>query len=164
MGKVLMAIDPGTSESAFVVMDTEDYRIVDKGKIENDALMALIKTGYFDMMAIEAMQSFGMGVGQSVFETAYFIGALMQAAKDLGSKVYRVYRTDVKMHHCHTTRAKDGNIRQALIDRFGEPGTKKAQGKTYGISKDIWSALAIAVFWIDTHKQSICNSNATQEG
>jgi hypothetical protein len=32
------------------------------------------------------------------------------------------------------------------------------------VKTDIFSALAIAVFWIDTHKQSICNSPATQEG
>ena len=36
-----------------------------------------------------------------------------------------IYRKEEKMNICHTMRAKDSNIRQALIDRFGEVGTKK---------------------------------------
>ncbi len=41
------------------------------------------------------------------------------------------------------------NIRQALIDRFGPPGKKKAPGATYGLSGDMWSALAVAVTFTD---------------
>jgi hypothetical protein len=52
-------------------------------------------------------------------------------------------------------RAKDSNIRQALIDRFGEPGTKKVPGLLYGIKKDEWSALALGVFWHDTQNRPI---------
>jgi hypothetical protein len=131
-------------------METDDYSIIDKGKVENDVLIGMVKTGYFDMLAIEGFQSFGMPVGKEVFDTAYYIGRLLQIAEDLGSKTRMVYRSDVKMHHCHTMMAKDTNIRQALIDRFGEPGTKKNPGVTYGITKDTWSALAIAVFVADT--------------
>ncbi|HET6477318.1 MAG TPA: hypothetical protein VFH93_14740 [Thermoleophilia bacterium] len=43
---------------------------------------------------------------------------------------------------------KDANIRQALLDRFGGPaavGRKAAPGPLYGIARDVWSALAIAV-------------------
>jgi len=150
---ILLAIDPGPTLSAYLVLETEGYQIIDKGKVDNDKLMELVKTGYFDMMAIEVMQSFGMGVGQSVFETAYYIGRLMQIAEGLGSKVRKVYRSEVKMHHCHTMKAKDTNIRTVLIDRFGEPGTKKNPGVTYGITKDTWSALAIATFVADTMNQ-----------
>ena len=160
-GVIILGIDPGPAMSAFCVLETDDYTILDKGKVENDALVTLVKTGYFDMLAIECMQSFGMGVGQTVFETAYYIGRLMQIAEDLGSKVRKVYRSEVKMHHCHTMKAKDANIRQALIDRFGEPGTKKNPGKTYGISKDIWSALGIAVFVVDTIQQHQRNTTVT---
>ena len=150
---LLVAIDPGTSLSAYLVMETDDYSIIDKGKVENDVLTGMVKTGYFDMLAIEGFQSFGMPVGKEVFDTDYYIGRLLQIAEDLGSKTRVVYRSDVKMHHCHTTRAKDINIRQAMLDRFGAQGTKKNPGKTYGISKDIWSALAIAAYVADTEKK-----------
>jgi hypothetical protein len=147
---VIFSIDPGTSQSAFLVLDTDTYEIIDKGKVENDVLIGMVKTGYFDILAIEGFQSFGMPVGKEVFDTAYYIGRLLQIAEDLGSKTRMVYRSDVKMHHCHTPRAKDANIRQVMLDRFGAQGTKKNQGKTYGISKDIWSALAIATYVADT--------------
>ena len=65
----------------------------------------------------------------------------------------RAYRKQIVMHHCNDARAKDKNIRQAMIDRFGEPGTKKNPGGTYGISKDIWSALAIAAYALDIHEE-----------
>ena len=150
---IVLSIDPGTSLSAFVVLETDDYSIIDKCKVDNDVLIGMVRTGYFDMLAIEGFQSFGMPVGKEVFDTAYYIGRLMQIAEDLGSKVRMVYRSEVKMHHCHTMKAKDTNIRQALIDRFGAQGTKKNPGKTYGISKDMWSALAIATFTADTEKK-----------
>ena len=147
---ILMAIDPGTTQSAYLVMETDDYSIIDKGKVENDVLIGMVKTGYFDMLAIEGFQSFGMPVGKEVFDTAYYIGRLLQIAEDLGSKTRMVYRSDVKLHHCLTPRAKDANIRQVMLDRFGAQGTKKNPGVTYGISKDMWSALAIATFVADT--------------
>ena len=46
-------------------------------------------------------------------------------------------------------RAKDSNIRQALIDRFGVVGTKKNPGWFYGVSKDVWAAIAVGVTYHD---------------
>jgi len=61
-----------------------------------------------------------------------------------------IYRRDIKMHFCHTMKGKDANIRQVLIDRLGPPGRKKTPGITYGIKKDLWQALAGAVYLYDT--------------
>ena len=150
---VILSIDPGTSLSAYLVMETEDYKILDKGKVANDVLIGMVRTGYFDMLAIEGFQSFGMPVGKEVFDTAYYIGRLMQIAEDLGSKVRMVYRSEVKLHHCLTPRAKDANIRQAMLDRFGVQGTKKNPGPLHGVTADIFSALAIAAYVADTEKK-----------
>ncbi|HBC95047.1 MAG TPA: hypothetical protein DCZ10_19680, partial [Pelotomaculum sp.] len=62
----------------------------------------------------------------------------------------RVYRKDEKINLCGSMRAKDGNIRQALIDRFGIVGTKKSPGWFYGVSKDVWAAIAVGVTYYDT--------------
>jgi len=56
-----------------------------------------------------------------------------------------VYRKEVKIYLCGSMKAKDPNIRQALIDRLGDPGTKKNPGPTYGVKSHAWSALAVAV-------------------
>jgi hypothetical protein len=64
-----------------------------------------------------------MPVGAEVFETIYWSGRFAEAYGVEHDA--RITRIDVKMHLCHSPRAKDGNVRQALIDRFGKPGTKK---------------------------------------
>ena len=69
--------------------------------------------------------SYGMAVGQTVFETCVWIGRFIQQVDYIGKKYNYIYRKDEKMNICHSMKAKDSNIRQALIDRFGEVGTKK---------------------------------------
>jgi hypothetical protein len=101
-----------------------------------------------DEVVIEMVASYGMAVGASVFETCVTIGRFVQLFSRL--PVSMMYRKDVKMHLCNSMRAKDANIRQALLDRLGPQGTKKNPGPTFGVSKDIWSALACAVTFADT--------------
>lgn len=138
------AIDPGTEKSAFIVWDGE--QIDGMGEEENSILRDRLLHDIFDvdLIAIEMVASFGMPVGKEVFETVLWIGRFLQAAECSGYKTKLVYRKDVKIHLCGTMRAKDGNIRQALMDKHGTPGTVKAKGKLYGVSKHLWSALAIA--------------------
>ena len=143
-----IAIDPGNTDSAFILFS--DKTIIDKGKVENTFLKKIIWDHSPDFAVIEMIASYGMAVGKSVFETCLFIGQLQQL---IGMDKHQlVYRKDIKMHLCGSMRAKDANIRQALIDRYGSPGTKKEQGGTYGISKDVWSALAVMTYYIDTNK------------
>jgi hypothetical protein len=92
-----------------------------------------------------------MPVGREVFETCVWIGRFVQA---WGAKHAMVYRSEVKSHLCHSAKAKDSNVRTALIDRWGGKvkaiGNKRAPGPLYGIAGDEWSALAVAVTYADT--------------
>jgi len=154
---VILAIDPGNLQSAYVVMDS-DLRPLEFKKAENEELLERIPRlldRYEDLsLAIEMVASYGMPVGASVFETCVWIGRFWQACDVLPRKAL-VYRIDEKLTLCHDSRAKDANIRQALIDRFayGMPnkgkGTKKEPGWFYGFSADVWQAYAVGVTCAD---------------
>jgi hypothetical protein len=137
----LLAIDPGTNESGFVRF--EDGCVVASGVLPNIGMLAVVKEWQGDL-ALEMIASYGMAVGKDVFITCLWIGRFLQAYSRPES-VKLIYRRDVKMHLCGTPKAKDGNIRQALIDKLGPRGTKKAPGPTYGVSTHAWAALGVAV-------------------
>lgn len=147
-----MAIDPGPEKSAWVQL--ENGLPVVGGIEQNDDLLRILRcSGPGEQMAVEMIASYGMAVGKEVFETCVWIGRFIQTWKGDHAKVYR---KDVKMHLCGNPRAKDPNIRQALIDRFGGEkaiGTKKAPGPLYGFKADMWAALGVAVTYADTRKK-----------
>ena len=141
---MIVAIDPGSEQSAWVRY-TGGMPI--RAKIEpNEVLLQRLRDGMAGALVIEGIASYGMPVGREVFDTCIWIGRFIEAAG--GAEL--VYRKEVKMALCGSMKAKDANIRQALIDRYG-PGKDKAVGRKadpgplYGISKDMWSALALAV-------------------
>lgn len=142
----ILAIDPGTTESGWVVL--RDGVPVRFGKDPNHHVLGRCEgMGGGVTLAVEMVASYGMPVGAEVFETCVWAGRFIQAAA--GDEAIRVYRKDVKLHLCGVTRAKDGNVRQALIDRFGGKdkaiGKKATPGPCYGMSGDVWQALALAV-------------------
>lgn len=139
----IFAIDPGTHESGWVFY--ERGTVLASGVLPNDALLSKVaECDWAEAIAIEMVASYGMAVGAEVFETVRWIGRFQQVWRDPDA-VRLVYRKDVKMHLCGTPRAKDPNIRQALIDMLGPQGTKKAPGPTHGVRSHAWAALAVAV-------------------
>jgi hypothetical protein len=151
---MILAIDPGTTDSAFVVLPLPDcdFEVLDKGKVPNDKLLQFIQaTKWWPLnhFVIEMVASYGMAVGKTTFETVFWTGRFWEAANYAHTRDRLYRKADICMHLCQSTRAKDANIRQVLIDRFGEPGTKLNPGVLYGVSKDIWSALAVGVTYRD---------------
>lgn len=153
----IFAIDPGNVESAYCVIDEETYKPEEFGKVKNEILLNLIysrlsnSVNYYTMV-IEMIASYGMPVGKEVFDTCVWIGRFVEAY----DKDYKfIYRKDEKMNICHSMKAKDSNIRQALIDRFGPVGTKKNPGWFYGFKADIWSAYAVGITYLDLKKEEV---------
>lgn len=154
----VLAIDPGNELSAFALIDADTCRPLQVDKVDNVYLSECLQlTGLSgpqpDVVAIEMVASYGMPVGREVFETCVWIGRFLELT---GGQAQLVYRKDVKLHHCHSTKAKDSNITQALVDRFAHnmpnkgKGTKAAPGWFYGFHRDIWQAYALAVQVADT--------------
>lgn len=152
MKRVVFAIDPGPTESAFVVWDGTSLR--DFGKLPNNEMLHRLiaaAQGECTELAVERVRGYGMAVGKEVFETCEWGGRFMQAWELLADNPIASWleRRSVKLWLCGTCTAKDKNIRQALIDRVGPQGRKKSQGPTYGVSGDVWAALGVAVTYFD---------------
>ena len=152
MSRVL-AIDPGTTHSGLVIM--VDGRVTSSGVLENSDVLDELQIHRGTPVACEMIASYGMAVGKEVFETCLWIGRFMQAAGP--ERVRLVYRKDVKLHLCGSPRAKDANIRQALIDRWGGKaeaiGNVKKPGPLYAVKSHAWAALGVAVTALETKPQ-----------
>jgi hypothetical protein len=150
----ILAIDQGDVESGYIIM-TDKEEIIEKGKINNEELLKIIKRNNITELAIEKIKSFGMSVGQTTFDSCVWAGRFIQCFLDNGGvrfqEIPRKTKEGVCKHICKNSNATDSNIRQALIDRY-EPNLKPRQrpkNKLKGVSKDIWSALSICVTYID---------------
>ena len=151
---MIIAVDPGNVESGYVIFD--GYRPQEFGKIANEELLEKLRASTdTDELAIEMIRSYGMAVGETVFETCVWIGRFSEV---FNGKVTRVYRAEEKMHVCHSPNAKDSNIRQALIDRFAlhdkknGKGTKNNPDFFYGFKADCWAAYAVGIVYIETKR------------
>lgn len=149
--RIVIGLDPGPEKSAVVVWDGSAVYQSMIYHLGNESILDWLKGPNRTWpLVIEKVASFGMPVGAEVFETVYWSGRFAEA---YGAKnVHRLTRIQIKNHLCHSSRAKDGNIRQAIIDRCGGKdnalGRKASPGVLYGVSGDGWSALAVAMtFW-----------------
>lgn len=147
----LFAIDPGTTESGWVLLAAG--RVEDCGVHPNHDVLRWVQDGQnADMLAIEMIAGMGMTVGHTTFETVRWIGRFQQAWRE-PERVRLVYRREVKTFLCGNQQAKDQNIRQALLDIFPatgggttpQVGTKARPGPLYGVTSHAWSALAVAM-------------------
>jgi len=166
----ILAIDPGPEISAFCVLLSDGDALalpVDFGLLDNPVLLANLPRLCADHLAIEEMACYGMAVGKSVFRTQLWLGRFIERWSRPFNCILRKGRwgpeplttgaegkyQGVCVHLCRNNGAKDSNIHQALLDRWGgKPkavGRKKTPGPLYGITGDVWSALAIAVTYAD---------------
>ncbi len=161
----VLGIDPGPVTSHWAIYDGDTIKA---GSFNNDKYRTKEQPSYpygddwagstWTVVAIEKIAGYGMAVGAEVFETVWWTGRMFEwyDGRFTDQTVLRPTRKEIKIHCCESLQAKDKNIRQALIDRFGPPGTKKNPGKTYGIVKDQWQALAVAVYAYDKlHKKDV---------
>jgi hypothetical protein len=166
---MLLAIDPGNQYSGWVLLN-DKYEPIKFGKDTNEDVLDSFSCAWIhwderypdedsydvapEKLVIEMVASYGMAVGQTVFDTCVWIGRFQER---FDGPVEFMYRKDVKMNLCGQTKAKDSNIRQALVDRFsydrhkakGGKGTKADPGFFNGFKADVWQAMALGVTYLD---------------
>ena len=176
--KRILAIDPGTTMSAYCVM-TEGYEPTAAAKVDNNALHALIMRGGMDEMVIECMEprflggekTHGQMIGSETYETCIWIGRFMELAAHMDMPVFRVYRSEERSRLIPSKRnglpplpegtgqTADAQIRAALVQRFAKhdkktgKGTAKHKDVFYGFKADMWSAFAVGVVHLDNQKE-----------
>jgi hypothetical protein len=162
----ILALDPGTNKTGWVRYDGAQHKVLCCGVLPNDVVMKMLKEecrndGYGFHLAIEMIASYGMAVGADVFETCVWIGRFMESWHT-PKEVRRVFRNEVKLFLCNSTKAKDANVRQALLDLFPgtgggavpQVGTKKKPGPLFGVATHVWPALGVALATHDRLKQA----------
>ena len=155
----LLAIDPGTTQSAWCIIDTRSGVPFRFGIDDNISMREIIRNAHCTECVIEMVACYGMPVGAEVFETAVWVGRFMESwASNHVSSPCRIVRNEVKLALCHVSRGvNDSVIRQAIIDRFGGKdaaiGKKKTPGPLHGMNADEWQALAVGIAWMEKHKE-----------
>ena len=156
MGKHILALDPGDTQTGYAVIEMPDFQLHEFGKIANGELIRFLPDLALkcDNCAVEMIASYGMPVGKSVFDTCVWIGRFLQEVSRIITVDF-IYRKDEKIAICGSMKAKDANIRQALVDRYAThdfktgKGTKKDPDTFYGVSADVWQAIAVGVTWYE---------------
>jgi hypothetical protein len=108
-----------------------------------------------EVLVVEQIKSYGNVMGDSMIQTCVWIGRFIERWKN---RFDLLPRKTIVTQLCNNSRAKDSNVRQALIDRWGGKasaiGSAKAPRTLYGFKSDMWSALAIAVAWTEIKQQN----------
>lgn len=148
----LVAIDPGPEESGVVCLSLQPFVTIQSKAIYPNATL-LDNCRHIDaraLVAIEDSTPRGQPSGRAVFDTLRWIGRFEEASRG-ASTVALVSRMHVLGTWCKGTKRGDTEVRAAMIELFGQKGTKGEPGPTYGFAKDEWAALAVAA----THIQDL---------
>lgn len=172
----ILAIDPGPSECGVVVIDSAG--IVLARVMTTADTLALVRHRSWGMggsdgvCVCEWFKARGMPLGDESLQTVRVEGAIREAWFE-DSTFHPLSRADVKLHLCGSAKAKDPNVRAALLDRYGgkaaiapgrkgKPATRKrpaepfrAPGPLHGLKEHCWAALAVAVTWADLHGEGV---------
>ena len=162
-----LAADPGTFKTGYVVFDPHAQAVIDAGWCENDDFFAVIETlGYHDRFIQETFAAMGMPTGESSLETVRWEGRFIQHAKaSRGITVDRITRREIKLTLCGTSRAKDQNVRAALINLYASDWAAIGNGlgvksnpsplaklrACKGAAAHTFAALAVATAWRAEH-------------
>jgi hypothetical protein len=145
----IYGVDPGEKDTGWVIWNGK--RVLEMGITPNEEFLERLRASTESIpLYIEMIASYGMPVGKSTFETVVWIGRFIEVWSIQGYPWQFCYRTNIRTHHCNSSKAGDANVAQALRDKYGDKGTKKQPGPFFGVRSHIWSAVAIATYAMET--------------
>jgi Holliday junction resolvasome RuvABC endonuclease subunit len=137
----ILGIDPGPTQSAFALID--GTRILNAATIGNKEFLSIVEVCRCDLIACEGLFYQGNIAGSSLWQTAYMIGMIFDRTEPI--RFVLLPSRTVTTAICGLARCSDKDIKIALEERYGPPGTKKNPGQLYGMDSHVRSALAVAL-------------------
>ena len=152
---IILAIDPGTTQSAWVLLDGS--RILGAAIEDNAEVLALLRAWHspasdvspLSAVAIERIEPrYGLRMGWETIQTCELVGALTEAARPLPVALLR--RSAILPHLGVAARGSaDPGVRAALMDRWGGVQSVRKGGPLAGIKTHLWAALSVAVSFVE---------------
>ena len=129
----LLAVDPGSSQSGFVVVDAESPEslyVLSSGTCLNEDMLSsegIVRDHPgLDALVIEEITPFSAGAGISTRDTIFFSGRLYQLWNSVRpGPAQLVPRHRVRSVLGVPVKKSDGSIKRALEYRYGHPGGQK---------------------------------------
>lgn len=136
----VLAIDPGPKVSGYYMRIDGGASVA--GVADNEEILEMLRhNANVDIAAFEYMEARGMPLGNESLDTVFWTGRFYESFR---GERQLVRRRDVKLELCGSTRAKDANVRQALIDIYGGRDTKKNPNPAMcGVTSHAWAAMAV---------------------
>lgn len=152
--KPVFAIDAGNKDSGYAILESKSSLLRIEGvptfgKISNGELLLVISRWIGEVdFAIEFPYPKNSVVPYEVFEMAAWVGRMEQVIIQSGEKSARIFRHREKSVMCRSGSATDAQIRAAVIDLMGGKGTPSNPGPTFGVTADVWQAIAVGITFI----------------
>ena len=170
----ILAIDPGTERSGWVVTGQGNPPPVEHWAIDANAdLLSRIRVyalPIFHVAVIERFAAYDRRIGNETIEAIRWGAKFEQVLEDArGIVPILMLRRDVKRQLCTRVTARDADVREALIERYGPGktkaiGKKAAKGPLYGVKRDVWAALALAVAWQEMEAEKAACAKGGDDG
>lgn len=156
---MILAIDPGPTRSAYVLLDDRSSgspRVIAFGKDANEDVLARVREFRRNAFGTNTLVIEWITVasvaGAEVYQTCRWIGRFEEAST--ANKVVLLPRMSVLLHLFgkRNVAKADALVRRAMLDRYGgdgAKGTKANPGPLYGFHADCWAALAVAVTYAE---------------
>ena len=155
----ILSIDPDPNGGSWVLLD-ESGEVLDHGYQEQRGVLfnsIRAATGVVTVV-VEGIQNMGMPMGNPTIETIKNIGEFRAACYGMALVTFddTLTRPKIKGALCGSARAKDSNVRAALLDLYPatgggatpQIGIKSQPGPLFGIKADEFAALAVGLVWL----------------
>lgn len=144
----VLAIDPGTTRSAWVLLDGDTVDAHAKDPNEDVVRSIRLLRGQVAAVVIETIEPWGGFTGPPALETMRWVGRFEEAA---WPTPVTIVKRSVVLHALGVGKLPRGQaqaaVRALLIERWGGGNPAKRGHPLHGITDDRWSALAVAVAW-----------------